>query len=158
MAYTSEELAKISGAVTIAGMAIAVVDAGIISTVIEAAALAKEVAGVAVKYPNNTVIKAIFSPEALKEFKENPKLRMEIKPEELQPDVAAATAVTKINEAIAVLNGKATADEIKEYKDFIYACCDRVANAAGSGLFGSGDPKVSSKEAAALAQIKAALG
>jgi hypothetical protein len=76
----------------------------------------------------------------------------------LQPDVAAATAVAKINEAMAVLNGKATAEEIAEYKAFIYACCDRVANAAGSGLFGSGDPKVSRKEAAALAQIKAALG
>jgi hypothetical protein len=158
MAYTPEELAKISGAVTIAGMAIAVVDAGIISTVIEASAMAKEVMAAATKYPNNAVIQAIFSPEAAKEFKENPKLRMEIKPAELQPDVAAATAVTKINEAMAILNGKATADEIKEYKDFIYACCDRVANAAGSGLFGSGDPKVSSKEAAALAQIKAALG
>jgi hypothetical protein len=158
MAYTPEELAKISGAVTIAGMAIAVVDAGIVSTVIEASAMAKEVMGAATKYPNNTVIQAIFSPEAVKEFKANPKLRMEIKPEELQPDVAAATAVAKINEAMAVLNGKATAEEIAEYKAFIYACCDRVANAAGSGLFGSGDPKVSRKEAAALAQIKAALG
>jgi hypothetical protein len=158
MAYTPEELAKISGAVTIAGMAIAVVDAGIISTVIEAAAMAKEVMGAATKYPNNTVIQAIFSPEAAKELKANPKLRMEIKPEELQPDVAVNTAVTKINEAMAILTGKATAEEIAEYKAFIAACCDRVANAAGSGLFGSGDPKVSSKEAAALAQIKAALG
>jgi hypothetical protein len=157
MAYTPEELAKISGAVTIAGMAIAVVDAGIISTVIEASAMAQEVMGAATKYPANAVIQAVFSPEAAKEFKENPKLRMEIKAEDLQPDVAVTTAITKINEAMTVLNGKATANEIQEYKDFIYACCDRVANAAGSGLFGSGDPKVSTKEAAALAQIKAAL-
>jgi hypothetical protein len=158
MAYTTEELAKISGAVTIAGMAIAVVDAGIISTAIEASAMAKEVMGAATKYPTNTVIQAIFSPEAAKEFKSNPKLRMEIKAEELQPDVAVTTAIAKIHDAMSVLTGKATDDEIKEYKDFIYACCDRVANAAGSGLFGSGDPKVSSKEAAALAQIKAVLG
>jgi hypothetical protein len=158
MAYTTEELAKISGAVTIAGMAIAVVDAGIISTAIEASAMAKEVMGAATKYPTNTVIQAIFSPEAAKEFKSNPKLRMEIKAEELQPDVAVTTAIAKIHDAMSVLTGKATDAEIKEYKDFIYACCDRVANAAGSGLFGSGDPKVSSKEAAALAQIKAVLG
>jgi hypothetical protein len=91
-------------------------------------------------------------------LKDNPAARMAIKAEDLKPDVAVGTAIAKINEAIAVLNGKATATEIAEYKEFLYACCDRVANAAGSGLFGSGDPKVSDKEAAALAQIKAALG
>jgi hypothetical protein len=158
MAYTPEELAKISGAVTLSGMAVAVVDAGIISTAIEASALAKEVMGAATKYPNNTVIQTLFSQEAAQQLKDNPAARMAIKAEDLKPDVAVGTAIAKINEAIAVLNGKATATEIAEYKEFLYACCDRVANAAGSGLFGSGDPKVSDKEAAALAQIKAALG
>jgi hypothetical protein len=43
--YTSEELAKIAGAVTISGMAVAIVEAGIISTAIEATAMGKEVAG-----------------------------------------------------------------------------------------------------------------
>jgi hypothetical protein len=158
MSYTPEELAKISGAVTISGMAIAVVDAGIISTAIEAAAMAKEVMGAATKYPNNTVIQTLFSPEAARQLKDNPSARMALKADELKPEVAVNTAISKINEAIAVMDGKATAVEIQEYKDFIYACCDRVANAAGSGLFGSGNPKVSATEAAALVQIKAALG
>jgi hypothetical protein len=39
-----------------------------------------------------------------------------------------------------------------------YAVGEAVANAAGSGLFGSGATKVSPEEAAALAKIKAALG
>jgi hypothetical protein len=155
--YTIEELTKISGAVTISGMAVAVVEAGIISTAIEASAMAKEVTSAATKYPNNTVIQAILSGDAIKQLQENPSARMTIKPEELQPDVAVNTATSKIQEAMVILEGKATATEIQEYKDFLYNCCDRVANAAGSGLFGSGDPKVSNKEAAALAQIKAAL-
>jgi hypothetical protein len=158
MTYTLDELTKISGAVTVSGMAVAVVEAGIVSTAIEASAMAKEVMNAATKYPNNSVIQAIFSPDAAKQLKENPNARMAVKAEELKPDVAVNTAVTKIQEAMAILNGKATATEIQEYKDFLYGCCDRVANAAGSGIFGSGDPKVSNKEAAALAQIKAALG
>jgi hypothetical protein len=46
---------------------------------------------------------------------------------------------------------------VTEFKQFIYACAEAVANAAGSGLFGSGSEKVSTEEAAALAKIKAAL-
>lgn len=35
---------------------------------------------------------------------------------------------------------------------------EAVANAAGSGLFGSGSSKVSAEEAAVMAKIKTALG
>jgi hypothetical protein len=155
--YTSEELAKIAGAVTISGMTVAIVEAGIISTAIEATAMGKEVAGAAKKYPNNSVIQSLFSEEALKQVKNDPSARVEIKPAEMQPETAVATAIAKINDALTILTAKATADEVREYKEFIYACCDRVANAAGSGLFGSGTPKVSPQEADALAKIKAAL-
>jgi hypothetical protein len=155
--YTSEELAKIAGAVTISGMTVAIVEAGIISTAIEATAMGKEVAGAAKKYPNNSVIQSLFSEEALKQVKNDPSARVEIKPAEMQPETAVATAIAKINDALTILTAKATADEVREYKEFIYACCDRVANAAGSGLFGSRTPKVSPQEADALAKIKAAL-
>lgn len=155
--YTPEELAKIAGAVTISGMAVAIVEAGIISTAIEATAMGKEVAGAAKKYPNNSVIQSLFSEEALKQVKDDPSARVEIKPEDIQPETAVSTAIAKINDALAILTAKATPDEVREYKEFIYACCDRVANAAGSGLFGSGTPKVSPQEAGALAKIKAAL-
>ena len=39
----------------------------------------------------------------------------------------------------------------------ISSAIEAVASAAGSGLFGSGDPKISSAEASALAKIKAGL-
>jgi hypothetical protein len=155
--YTSDELSKVAGAVMVSGIAVAMVDVGIVSSAIEATALAKEVASAATKYPSNTVIQALFSEDAAKALQANPASRVEVKPEEMMPETAVDTAIAQITEALTLLNAKATADEVREYKDFLYACCDRVANAAGSGLFGSGNPKVSDKEAAALAKIKAAL-
>jgi hypothetical protein len=157
ISYTPDELSKVAGAVMVSGIAVAMVDVGIVSSAIEATALAKEVAGAATQYPNNAVIQALFSEDAAKALQANPASRVEVKPEEMMPETAVDTAIAKITEALTLLNAKATADEVREYKDFLYACCDRVANAAGSGLFGSGNPKVSDKEAAALVKIKAAL-
>jgi hypothetical protein len=156
--YTPEELTKIAGAVMISGMAVAMVDAGIISSAIEATALANEVAGAAKKYASNTVIQALFSESAVQELKDNPAAKITVKAEDLRPDTAVDTAITKINDALGLISAKATPEELQEYKEFVYACCDRVANAAGSGLFGSGTPKVSATESAALAKIKAVLG
>jgi hypothetical protein len=155
--YTSEELLKIAGGVMVSGMAVAMVDMGIVSTAIEATAMSKEIAGAAKKYPNNAIIQALFSEEAIKKAKADKPDPIAIKPEEMKPETAIATATTKINEALAILNQKATPGDVQQYKEFIYACADRVANAAGSGLFGSG-VKVSEKEAAALASLKGVLG
>lgn len=137
------------------GLAVAMVDVGIISTAIEAAAISKEIAGVAKKYPNNSVIQAVFSEAALKSG--NVKLQKpEIKPEEVESGALVDQAIASVTTALSLLAGKATPEEIAEYKTFVYACGDSVANAAGSGLFGSGH-KVSDKEAVALAKFKSAL-
>jgi hypothetical protein len=155
--YSSDEIAKVAGAVMISGMAVAMVDMGVISTAIEAAAMAKEVSGAAKKYPTNTIIQSLFSEEAVEKAKAEGTSKVEIKAEDMKPDTAVATANKAITEALAILETKATPEEIKEYKEFIYSCADAVANAAGSGLFGTGE-KVSPSEAAALAQLKATLG
>ncbi|WP_026731222.1 hypothetical protein [Fischerella sp. PCC 9605] len=154
----SDDLSKLTSAVMTSGMAVSIVDVGIISTAIEAGAMAKEIAGAAKKYPNNSVIQALFSDDAMKKAQTEGYLKVEAKPEEMTPEKAVDTAIARIAEALIVLEGKASAEEIGEYKQFIYSCAARVANAAGSGLFGSGSPKVSDKEAVALAKIKAALG
>jgi len=155
--YTSDELATVASAVMITGMAVAMVDAGIISTAIEATALGKEVAGAAINYPNNDIIQTLFSQEAVEKAKVNPPAKMEIKAADLQPDTAVDTAIDKINDALAVLRGKATPEDLQEYKEFIYNCAETVAAAAGSGLFGTGSPKVSERETVALTKLKAAL-
>ena len=153
--YTPQELTVIAEAPFLAGLVVSLVDLGIVSTVTEAVALSKELAGAAKKYPNNTIIQSVFSEAAIKSGAvklEKP----EIKPEEVQSGVVVDKAIASIDAALSILNGKATPEEISEYKTFIYASADAVANAAGSGLFGSG-VKVSNKESTALAKIKAAL-
>lgn len=154
--YSSDEIAKVAGAVMVSGMAVAMVDMGVISTAIEAAAMAKEVAGAAKRYPNNTIIQSLFSEEAVEKAKAQGTAKVEIKAEDMKPETAVDTATKAIAEALAILHSKATPEEIKEYKEFIYSCAEAVANAAGSGLFGTG-AKVSPTEAAALARLKATL-
>lgn len=149
--YTPEEAKKVIKAVTLSGIAVAIADMGIVSTAIEATALAKEVGGVAKKYPNNTIVQGVFSDEAIKSFSPGEA------PKDITPENAADQAIAAIADAVATLETKATSEEISEYKQFIYAAAERVANAAGSGLFGTGKSKVSDTEAAVLSKLKVAL-
>jgi hypothetical protein len=156
-AYSPAELGKIAEAPMAVGMAVALADMGIVSTAIEASAMSKQVAGAAAKYPNNSIIQAVFSEAAIK----SGTIKMEkpdIKPEDVQSGVVVDKALATVDTAVSTIGDRATAAEISEFKQFIYACADAVANAAGSGLFGSGNPKVSDKEAVALTKIKTALG
>lgn len=153
--YTPQELSAIAQAPMMTGMAIAMVDMGIVSTAIEAAAMSSQIAGAAAKYPTNSVIQSAFSTEALRSGKSKLE-KPDIRPEDVQSGVIVDRAIASVQDALSILKEKATSAEIQQYKEFIYACADAVANAAGSGLFGSGT-KVSDKEAAALAKLKAAL-
>lgn len=153
--FTLDELKAIAQAPVLTGLAVSMVDLGLVSTVPEAAALSKEIAEAATKYLNNSVIQSVFSEEVIRSGKV--KLdKPEVKPEDVQSGKIVDDAIAAINSALALLNGKATPEEITEYKGFVYDCAEAVANAAGSGLFGSG-AKVSDKEAAALTKFKAAL-
>ena len=153
--YTLQEQTTIAQAPLLTGFAVAAVDLGIVSTAIEVAALSKEIVGAAKKYPENQVIQTVFSEAALRSgaVKLDPPT---VRPEDIESGVLVDRAIVAINTALDTLHGKATPEEISEYKAFIYACAEVVANAAGSGLFGSGT-KVSDQEAVALAQLKAAL-
>jgi uncharacterized protein (UPF0371 family) len=155
--YSNPELSTIANAAMMTGMAVAMVDMGIISSAIEAAAMSKEIVGAADKYPSNTVIQAAFSEAAIKggTVKMN---KPDIKAEDIKSGVFVDKAIEAVNNAVTVLEGKANPAEIQEYKTFIYACAEAVAKAAGSGLFGSGAQKISDQEAAALTKIKTALG
>lgn len=155
-AYTPQELNTIAEAPMLIGMAVALVDIGVVSTAIEAIALSKQLADVAQKYPSNSIIQSVFSEEMLK----NSQIKMkkpDIKPEDAQSGAVVDQAIATANKSLEIVEGKATPAEVHQYKEFLYACADAVAKAAGSGLFGSGSTKVSDKEAAALAKIKAAL-
>jgi hypothetical protein len=154
--YTPQELTTIAEAPMMVGMAVAMADMGIVSTAIEAAAMSKEVAGAAKKYPSNSIIQSVFAEEVLKSGSVKMQ-KPDIKPEDVESGAVVDKAIAAVEAAVSAVAGKATPEEVTEFKQFVYSCGDAVANAAGSGLFGSGGPKVSDKEAAALAKIKAAL-
>jgi hypothetical protein len=154
MSYTPEEIKTLIAAPMNVGMAVAMVDIGIVSTAVEAAAMTKEVVCAAKKYPNNSIIQAAFSEEALKSTKLD---KPDVKPEEVESGAYIDKTFAELAQALQVVEGRATTEEVAEFKQFIYDCGDAVANAAGSGLFGSG-AKVSEKEAAVLTRLKATLG
>jgi hypothetical protein len=154
--YTPEALQTIVKAPMFTGLAVAMVDMGIVSTAIEATALSKQIAGAAQKYPTNSVIQAAFSEAAFKQGQAK-MAKPDVKPEDAKSGAIVDQAIDAINAALAVIKDQATAAEVTDYKQFIYDCGKAVAEAAGSGLFGSGS-KVSAEEAAALDKLKSAMG
>ena len=156
MTYTPEELNTIAQAPMAIGMAVALTDVGVVSTAIEAVALSKELAGAAKKYPTNSIVQATFSEAVLSSGKIQ-RNKPDVKAEDIESGAIVINAIATVDRAIATIGTKATPEEITQFKQFIYACAEAVASAAGSGLFGSGDPKVSPTEASALSKIKAAL-
>ena len=156
MTYTPEELNTIAQAPMAIGMAVALTDVGVVSTAIEAVALSKELAGAAKKYPTNSIVQATFSEAVLSSGKIK-RSKPDVKAEDIESGAIVINAIATVDRAIATIGTKATPEEITQFKQFIYACAEAVASAAGSGLFGSGDPKISPTEASALTKIKAAL-
>ncbi len=154
--YTSDELNAIASAPMTVGMAVAIADMGIISSAIEAVALTKEIVGAGKKYPNNSIVQAVFSEAVLASGKIQRK-QPDFKPEDIESGTFVTKAIASVDLALAAIGDKATPAEITEFKQFVYACAEAVASAAGSGLFGSGDPKISPSEASALSKIKAGL-
>lgn len=156
--FNLEELNILATAVMLSGMAVSIVDVGFISTALEAKALVTEISKASETYPNNSIIQAVFSEQALRNAAREQVFAIEIKREEFNPQTAVDLAIAKINQALEVLDQKVSPKEIQEYKEFIYSCAEQVANAAGSGLLGSENPQVDDKEAAALARLKLVLG
>ncbi len=154
--YAIAELQTLVRAPMMTGLSVAMIDMGLVSTAIEAAAMSKQISGAAQKYPSNSIIQAAFAEETLKSG--DVKLeKPDIKPEDVRSGAMIDGAIADINAALALVEGKAAAEEVAEYKQFVYDCGVAVAEAAGSGLFGTGN-KVSQAEAAALSRFKVALG
>jgi hypothetical protein len=70
------------------------------------------------------------------------------------PDELKQAGLQHIRDAVALLEGKATPDEVEEYKRFVVTLAEKVANAHREG----GDSAVSDAERAAIEEIQGALG
>jgi hypothetical protein len=74
-------------------------------------------------------------------------------PEELQE-----RALQHLRDAVAMLEQKATPEEVEEYKRFIVTLAERVAEARKEGFLGLSGDRVSPEERAVVEQIAEALG
>ena len=63
-----------------------------------------------------------------------------------------------IRDAVALLKEKATPEEVDEYKKFIVALANRVAEARKEGFMGLSGERVSDAERSAISEIEATLG
>jgi hypothetical protein len=70
------------------------------------------------------------------------------------PDELKQAGLQRIRDAVALLDAKATPEEADEYRRFVVTLAEKVANAHREG----GDSAVSDAEAAAIAEIRGALG
>jgi hypothetical protein len=74
-------------------------------------------------------------------------------PHPRSPEDLTATALQHIRDAIALLEGKATAQEIEDYRHFVLTLSEKVAAAHREH-----GQDVSPEEAAAIEQVRTALG
>jgi len=66
--------------------------------------------------------------------------------------------VENLRQSLGALEGKATAEEIAEYKEFVKSLAEHVAEAHREGFMGMSGERVSDAERAAVAEISEALG
>jgi hypothetical protein len=74
------------------------------------------------------------------------------------PDELKEASLGHLQGAVALLKEKATPEEVDEYKKFIVALANRVAEARKEGFLGLSGERVSDDEKAAIQEIEGALG
>ena len=74
------------------------------------------------------------------------------------PEELKQASLGHIRDAVALLKEKATPEEVDEYKKFIVALANRVAEARKEGFMGLSGERVSDAERSAIAEIEATLG
>jgi hypothetical protein len=74
------------------------------------------------------------------------------------PEQLKEHSLQNIRDAVAVLSGKATDEEVDEYRKFVIGLAERVAEARKEGFLGLSGERVSDAERAAISEIETALG
>jgi hypothetical protein len=74
-------------------------------------------------------------------------------PEQLQEH-----SLQNIREAVEILKGKASDDEVTEYRKFVVGLAEHVAEARKEGFMGLSGERVSDAERAAIGEVESALG
>jgi hypothetical protein len=67
-------------------------------------------------------------------------------------------ALDNVRQAIEILKGKASDDEVAEYRKFVLGLSEHVAEARKEGFLGLSGERVSDAERAAMGEVETALG
>jgi hypothetical protein len=149
MSYTPEQLFPLANAVSQVVLGVIGVDgSGPISGAREIKAAMDFIREAPERFQDNTLVQALVA--ALNRDDENNPLNSFLALDDMNQDVL----LYNLNMA---LNAVSASDELPGTKEFIYDLAARVAEAAGSGLFGMG-PKVSDEEQMLLTNLRATLG
>jgi hypothetical protein len=74
------------------------------------------------------------------------------------PDQLKEHALQNIRTAVELLKGKASEDEVSEYRKFVLGLAEHVAEARKEGFLGLSGERVSDDERQAISEIESALG
>jgi hypothetical protein len=74
------------------------------------------------------------------------------------PEELKEHSLRNVREAVELLKGKASEEEVAEYRKFILDLAERVAEARKEGFLGLSGERVSDAERAAIGEIETALG
>jgi hypothetical protein len=152
---SADDRNRLMGGPLAAAVAVMTVDMGVFSSAQEAIALGRELAGAAKRYGGNPLIASLFDEEALRQGIRPEKLQ--VTPDDVHNGRVLDRALEEVDAAMALAREKADGESVKQYAQLIVDGCVAVAEAAGKGLFGSGE-KVSAGEKAALDRIRTHLG
>jgi hypothetical protein len=143
--FTDEEWKLVLQGPTSAGLLVIASDRG--GSVRESFSMAKAYAEARQEHGDSELLDTIVSakPEVDKARPSSP--------EELQE-----RGLQHLRDAVALLEQKATPDEVEEYKRFIVTLAERVAEARKEGFLGLSGERVSEAERAAISEIEIALG
>jgi len=168
MAYTEDELALLATTPQLIGSAVASASSsGLFGTGKELFATASSVMKGVKSFPNNTLLKQLVldasanrqqAIDQMKKFRDWGLARLKQKGVDSGEKVSAL-AIEDCKAVAALLAGKASPEEAKEYRQWAYSVAENVANAASEGGFlGFGGEKVSDPEKQLLAKIRGTLG
>jgi hypothetical protein len=149
--FNAEEWSTIVSGPFVAGLTVIAADRG--GTVRETLALAK---GIAEEQREGD------KPELVQELlteRPNPQALLGEREQKLAPEELPNRTEEVLREALALLEAKATSDEVEAYKQLCLDIAQRVAERTKSGDFlGIGGERVSKEEALALDRLRAILG
>ncbi|MFN9661604.1 MAG: hypothetical protein ACK6BC_14785 [Cyanobacteriota bacterium] len=145
LTLTKEERSQLLGGPLAAAMAVMALDLGLFSTAQEAFALGKELSTAATRYATNPLITSLLDPEVIKHGITQEHF---FTAEDIRAGTVLDRALEKVDQAMTLAQAKADASTAREFARLIVDGCVVVAEAAGKGLFGSGE-KVTPEEKAA---------